>query len=89
VVGDELGAFYYSHRRIETIFLENGASDNIPDGNCAEKCTTWLKRTAREQKSDAFGLLGGVLRDFMDGDGYGNYYDADVRTRAASGFPKF
>jgi hypothetical protein len=63
VVGEVIGAFYYSHRRLETLFLEHGASPEIPPGNCAEKCTTWLKRAAREQQTDAYGLLGGVLQD--------------------------
>ena len=77
MVGEIIGAFYYSHRRLETLFLEHGASPDIPPGNCAGKCTTWLRRAAREQQTDAFGLLGGVLRDFMDGGGSGNYFDPD------------
>jgi hypothetical protein len=77
VVGEALGAFYYSHSKLETLFLEHGAPSEIPEGNCAAKCTTWLRRTARDPDSDAFSVLGGVLRDFLDDDFPGNYLDAD------------
>jgi|EndMetStandDraft_7_1072992.scaffolds.fasta_scaffold34931_4 virulence-associated protein VapD len=82
VVDEELGAFYYSHRKLETLFLEHGAPVDVPEGNCSGKCTTWLKRAARDPQSDAFVLLGGVLRDFMDGAGSGNYFNEDRTLRA-------
>ena len=68
VVGEVLGSHYYSHRRINVLFMEKGAPGDPPVGNCVDKCTAWLKRASNDPDTDALGLLGGVLEDFMEVD---------------------
>jgi Abortive infection C-terminus len=69
VVGDILGAAYYSHRALDLLFLEHAAPGDPPDGNCADKCTAWLKRASEDNAVDAYEVLGGVLEDFMESRG--------------------
>jgi hypothetical protein len=66
VVGDVLGTFYFSHTRLNTLFMEAGAPGEIPDGNCVDKCTRWLKRCNDDENIDAFRVLGRVLESFME-----------------------
>jgi hypothetical protein len=66
IVGEVLGAAYYNHRALEVLFLEHGAPGEPPEGNCADKCTAWLKRASRDRTVDAYAVLGGVLEDFME-----------------------
>jgi Abortive infection C-terminus len=73
VVGEVVGWFYYSHRRLEMLFAECGAPGDPPPGNTSEKCVTWLKRASADPQSNALGLLGAVLEKVMDGDWTGNY----------------
>ncbi len=68
VVGDVLGCHYYSHRRLDNLFIEKGAPGDPPDGSCVDKCTAWLKRASGDPNVDALGVLGGVLEDFMEVD---------------------
>jgi hypothetical protein len=82
VIGEEIGLFYYSHANLNALFLEHGATEDVPDGGCVDKCTTWLRRAARDPSSDPFALLGGVLRDFMDGGGSGNYRNVERAEKA-------
>lgn len=74
VVGEVIGSYYYNHRRINTLFLESGAPGEPPDGNCAEKCTAWLKRCNSTSNVDALNVLGRVLLEFMEID---ENYDPD------------
>lgn len=66
VVAKELGYYYYSHRSLETLFLEAGAPEEIPEGSCVVKCESWLKRASEDDTIDAHGVLGRVLEYFMD-----------------------
>src|SRR5215210_1022757 len=66
IVGGELGAYYYNHRALETLFMEAGAPGDAPEGNCATKCTSWLKRASEDEAVDAHAVLGQVLEYFMD-----------------------
>ncbi|MBI4168482.1 MAG: abortive infection family protein [Acidobacteria bacterium] len=68
VVGEVLGAYYYSHRRLNSLFIEKGAPGEPPVGNCADKCRLWLKRVSADASVDAFGVLGGVLEKLMEVD---------------------
>ncbi len=34
VVAEVLGQHYYSHSRLNTLFMEAGAPEDPPDGNC-------------------------------------------------------
>jgi hypothetical protein len=68
VVGQVLGAHYYSHRRLNNLFMEKGAPGEPPEGNCEDKCIAWLKRASGDDAIDAFSVLGGVLEEFMEAD---------------------
>jgi hypothetical protein len=68
IVGQVLGAYYYNHRSLDTLFMEKGAPDEPPEGNCQAKCTKWLKRASDNPDCDALSLLGGVLEEFMETD---------------------
>lgn len=69
IVGDELGRYYYHHRTLERLFLEAGAPGDAPDGNCMDKCTSWLKRASEDKTVDAHAVLGRVLEHFMESAG--------------------
>jgi hypothetical protein len=68
IVGQVLGNHYYSHRVLNTLFMEHGAPGEPPEGNCQDKCTAWLKRTSADETVDAYTVLGGVLEAFMEVD---------------------
>jgi len=66
VVGEILGNHYYSHDRLNTLFMESGAPGDPPSGSCVKKCIAWLKRCNTDSKVDAFSVLGKVLENFME-----------------------
>lgn len=63
-----LATHYYSHTRLNSLFMESGALGDAPDGNCETKCSNWLKRTSEDDELDALDVLGQVLQRFMDED---------------------
>jgi Abortive infection C-terminus len=65
IVGNVLGSFIYSHSRIERLFYEAGALGEVPEGNCVQKCNTWLKRMHTEVPDPA-AVLGKILEEFME-----------------------
>ncbi|OHB79644.1 MAG: hypothetical protein A2Z25_00530 [Planctomycetes bacterium RBG_16_55_9] len=67
-VGDVIGSWYYSHTKLNTLFGENGAPGDPPEGNCVRKCQAWLKRVNDDPEINAIDLLGKVLVDFMSRD---------------------
>lgn len=52
---------FFSHQRINNLFLRCGAMEPIPDGNLHEKIATWLR-----DSPFAYHLLGCVIEDFME-----------------------
>lgn len=78
VIGEVLGEFYFSHRRIEALFHESGFSGDPPEGNCSDKITTWICREAKEYEEQIVNKVGRAICDFMDGDSIRN---ADGRSR--------
>ena len=68
VIGEVLGAHYYSHRRIEALFHEAGFLGEPPEGNCSNKITRWICREAEESPDEVVLKLGRVLCEFMDSD---------------------
>jgi len=68
VVGQVLGAHYYSHRRLNNLFVEKGVPGDRPDGNCTDKCVEWLKRSSADASVDALSIFGGVLEELMEVD---------------------
>src|SRR5271157_3735739 len=65
-VAEVLGGYYYSHTRLNTLLMENGAPGEPPVGNCVTKCSGWLKRCNSDFSVNPIEVLGGVLQEFMD-----------------------
>lgn len=65
-VAEVLGSYYYSHTRLNTLFMEHGAPGDPPMGNCVTKCSAWLKRCNNDTSIQPLEVLGGVIQDFMD-----------------------
>jgi hypothetical protein len=65
-VSSVLAARYYSHSKLNALFLEAGAPGSEPEGNCEKKCVSWLRRCNEDPSVDALTVLGGVLQPYMD-----------------------
>lgn len=65
-VADVLADYYYSHSKLNTLFMESGAPGDPPEGNCVTKCVTWLKRCNKDFAINPITVLGEVLQSFMD-----------------------
>jgi hypothetical protein len=37
-----IGHHYYSHSKLDTLFMEGGAPGEPPAGNCESKCASWM-----------------------------------------------
>lgn len=77
VVADVLGQHYYSHRKLNTLFMEAGAPGDAPEGSCVEKCSSWLKRTNLDLTADPLRVLGGVVLQLLETGGGGVTYEWD------------
>ncbi|HEL7672932.1 TPA: abortive infection family protein [Stenotrophomonas maltophilia] len=67
-IGDVVGSYYYSHRRLNEMLYDAGASGEVPDGNCSDKVTNWLIREGKEDVARSFAILGNLIEDIMDGE---------------------
>ena len=65
-VSSVLAAHYYSHSKLNALFMECGAPGDAPDGSCTTKCSSWLKRCNEDPDVDALAVLGQVIKDYMD-----------------------
>ena len=68
VIGEVLGAHYYSHRRIESLCHESGLSGEPPQGNCSDKLTYWICREAASNPDRVLTIVGQIVSEFMDSD---------------------
>jgi hypothetical protein len=66
VVANVIAAHYFSHSKLNSLFMAAGAPGDIPEGNCETKCLTWLKRCNECSGVDALEVLSGVIQSFMD-----------------------
>jgi hypothetical protein len=66
VVGDVVGRYMFNHHNIDVLFTEAGEVGDRPPGNCAEQFTQRLRRCSTDPACDALGVLGVVLRAYMD-----------------------
>ena len=57
---------YYSHSKLNALFMECGAPGEVPEGNCETKCASWLKQCNETPGVDALAVLGRVIQHFMD-----------------------
>ncbi len=65
-VASVIAEHYYSHSKLETLFMESGAPGEVPEGNCEKKCSNWLKRCNENPTIDALEVLGAVIQEYMD-----------------------
>jgi len=65
-VASVIADFYYSHSKLNSLFMESGAPGDIPEGNCESKCSKWLKRCNETPAIDALAVLGAVIQEYMD-----------------------
>ncbi|MBN1436936.1 MAG: abortive infection family protein [Sedimentisphaerales bacterium] len=65
-VSSVIAEYYYSHKKLNSLFMENGAPGDAPEGNCESKCISWLKRCNDNPDVDALAVLGQVIQRFMD-----------------------
>ncbi|MEZ8372508.1 abortive infection family protein [Vibrio splendidus] len=67
-VASVIANHYYSHSKLDTLFMESGAPGDAPEGNCEKKCSNWLKRCNEDPTINALNVLGEVLQEYMDQD---------------------
>lgn len=66
-VSSVLGNYYYSHSKLNSLFMESGAPGDVPEGNCETKCSRWLKRSNNDPSIiDPLTILGRTIQPFMD-----------------------
>ena len=65
-VADVLAEHFYSHSKLNTLFMEAGAPGDAPAGNLVQKCLSWLRRTNDDPAVDPLKVLGAVLSKFME-----------------------
>ncbi len=65
-VSSVIAAHYFSHSKLNAIFMECGAPGDVPAGNCEAKCGAWLKRCNDEEGVDALAVLGRIIQPLMD-----------------------
>jgi len=65
-VASVIAEYYFSHSKLETLFMEAGAPGDVPEGNCEKKCSNWLKRCNDDSSIDALEVLGAVIQEYMD-----------------------
>ncbi|TWU63804.1 hypothetical protein AYI74_17055 [Shewanella algae] len=75
-VASVIASHYYSHSKIETLFMESGAPGDAPEGNCEKKCSEWLKRCNNDPEVDALEVLGKIIQEYMDQEPPSSYFDA-------------
>lgn len=63
---------YYSHSKLNMLFMEAGAPGEVPEGNCEQKCSTWLKRCNENPSTEALEVLGAIIQAYMDKEPNGN-----------------
>jgi Abortive infection C-terminus len=66
ILGDALGAYYYSKRRINEAFANGGARGELPEGNCASMCKEWLRRVNADESVDPYDVLGKVFAEALE-----------------------
>lgn len=65
-VASVIAGYYYSHAKLDTLFMESGAPGIPPPGNCETKCANWLLRCNNDPSVNALDVLGRVIWRFME-----------------------
>lgn len=84
-VASVISAHYYSHSKLETLFMESGAPGDAPLGNCETKCAKWLRACNDDLSVEALVVLGQIIQPYMDTEsspwGQNNVADGQERIR--------
>lgn len=67
-VSSVIAKHYYSHSRLNALFMESGAPGSSPEGNCEAKCSSWLMRCNDDPCVNALEVLASVIQEYMDKD---------------------
>ena len=73
-VSSVIAGYYYSHSKLESLFMESGAPGDAPEGNCEKKCSAWLKRCNDDPSVNAVDVLADVIQEFMDMEPQPSYF---------------
>ncbi|QEY15325.1 hypothetical protein D0C16_04645 [Cellvibrio sp. KY-GH-1] len=65
-VASVLAEHYYSHSKINVLFMSAGASGEPPEGNLETKCSAWFKRCNDDEALNPLAILGLTIQKFMD-----------------------
>lgn len=83
-VASVIAGHYYSHSKLEALFMESGAPGDAPEGNCEKKCSEWLKRCNNDPEIDALEVLGRIIQGYMDQEPTSSFFD-DSSSKMAEG----
>lgn len=84
-VASVIADHYYSHSKLDTLFMESGAPGDVPEGNCEKKCSNWLKRCNEDPKTDALEVLGAVIQEYMDQEPPSSLFGGPSSTKVTEG----
>ena len=84
-VASVIADHYYSHSKLDTLFMESGAPGDVPEGNCEKKCSNWLKRCNEDPKTDALEVLGAVIQEYMDQEPPSSLFGGPLSTKVTEG----
>jgi hypothetical protein len=76
-VASVIANHYFSHSKIETLFMEAGAPGDAPEGTCEKKCGDWLKRCNEDPSVDALVVLGAVIQNYMDQESPSSFFGGE------------
>jgi hypothetical protein len=84
-VASVIAKHYYSHSKLDTLFMESGAPGEVPEGNCEKKCNNWLKRCNEDSSINALEVLGAVIQDYMDQDPPSSLFGGESLSKGIEG----
>lgn len=84
-VASVIADHYYSHSKLDMLFMESGAPGDSPEGNCEKKCSNWLKRCNEDPRIEALAVLGAVIQEYMDQEPPSSLFGEPLSTKVTEG----
>lgn len=84
-VASVIAEHYYSHSKLDSIFMESGAPGEPPEGNCEKKCSHWLKRCNEDTTVNPLDVLGAVIQDYMDKEPPSSLFNESLNSKVIEG----
>jgi len=84
-VSSVIAEHYYSHSKLDALFMESGAPGDAPLGNCEKKCSAWLKLCNNDPTINALDVLAEVIQEYMDKDLQPSYYGDTSQDKVKEG----